>query len=193
MSPITFSAVYLPLLLSALALFVCVVSFLFLRAYIKRRTSREWIMQEGIITEIREEVNNLLKSIDEATDRDITLITEREKSLRILLAEVDKRLKVYIREMEKRPVQQPESAGSGGTYVDLGKLRYRIKKQEPAPEQPQADEVKTENTQPAGDQINSMLKSGFSKEIIASRLGLSIAEVEFTAALLERRGEKIKT
>jgi len=38
-----------------------------------------------------------------------------------------------------------------------------------------------------GEQIRELLKAGFSASIIASRLGISIAEVEFAEALLERR------
>jgi len=235
MLPITFSAVYLPLLLSSLALVICIIFYIFFKSYIKRRTSREWIIQEGILTEIREEVNALLKSLDETTDRDITLITEREKNLRALLAEVDKRFKVYVRELEKRPVAQaayeellassPAKAANNGTYLDLGKLRYSLKSKEaaavnvaanatdsaavsaaaagpaavafvPAFEPPQTPEpkkaesgtdAKAASAPSVSSQVHSMLKEGFPKPAIASRLGLSIAEVEFTAALLERR------
>jgi len=232
MSDITFTALYLPLLLSALALIICIISVLIIKAYIKRRTSREWILQEGILTEIRDEVNKLLKSIDETTDRDITLITEREKNLRALIAEVEKRLKVYMREMERRPQIEetyknllssgsqpvsseadsgfrPSSAASEGTYVDLGKLRYRLKRQEavtasaaetpvetrppepkPLEPTPLSDPVSDPAASPSsGDLVNSLLKAGISASVIASRLGLSITEVEFKAALLERRGK----
>jgi len=228
MFSITFSALYLPLLLSSLALVICIVFFIFFKSYIKRRTSREWIIQEGILTEIRDEVNALLKSLDETTDRDITLITERERNLRALLGEVDKRFKVYLRELEKRPVAQgiqeellassAAKTANDGTYLDLGKLRYSLKNKEaaavtatanatanvaasataaelpPVPESPQIPEPKP--PEPRADvkaapsvssQVHSMLKDGFPKPVIASRLGLSIAEVEFTAALLERR------
>ena len=200
MAPVTFSAVYLPLLLSSLALICCVLSFLFFKAYIKRRTSREWIIQDGILTEIREEVNALLKTIDETTDRDITLIKERENNLKSLLGEVEKRLKVYIREMDKRKEAEntisaiAATANPGttilneeGTYLDLGKLRYRLKREEAAqpPEDPTPVKYPTVN-----DQIRTFLREGLSAQAIASRLGLSITEVEFTAALIERREDK---
>ena len=223
MSAVAFSALYLPLLLSALALVICILTFLFSRAYIKRRTSREWILQEGILEEIRDEVNALLKSIDEITDRDITLIKERENSLKSLLGEVDKRLKLYIREMDKRrdaeetyaalsPSGNEAASSAGesaspaaaeGTYLDLGKLRYRLKKQEAAvvpanpsaPEtpqvKPQADSAKASavpaNPSSVNDQIRSLLKEGIPAEKIALRVGVSISEVEFAAALMERQ------
>lgn len=199
MSTAYFSAVYLPLLLSALALLICVISFIVLKSYLRRRTSREWILQEGLLSEIREEVNALLKSIDETADRDITLIKDREQNLQALLINVEKRLKLYIREMDKRkeaeetyaafsaaenqpasPAPEPSAPGTGGgTYLDLGKLRYQLKKQE----------ARVPETIPSSvsEQIRSLLKEGASIPMVASRLGLSIAEVEFTAALLEMR------
>jgi len=217
MTPVAFSALYLPLLFSALSLVICIFAFLFSRAYIKRRTSREWILEEGILPEIRDEVNGLLKAIDDITDRDITLIKERENSLKALLVEVDKRLKVYIREMEKRRDAEETYAAlslSGNnaassvdesfssppndkTYLDLGKLRYRLKKQEAADTSagssavviPQVDSASAASPgiSSLNDQIRSLLKDGIPAEKIALRLGVSISEVEFAAALLERQ------
>ena len=229
---------YLPLLLSALAFVFSVFSFFYFRADIRARTS-----EERFLSELREEVNSILKSINETTDRDISLIEEREKNLRKLLEEVEKRLKVYIREVEVR--REAENA-----YRELGKNRYRFPQdlrsksdsrsesdsrksdsrgesetrdeaeshgelktrdetaarpdvqQEaalhvnsapayPIPEfriKPQSAQDKPpENPLTMGEQIHSLVRAGFSVPVIASRLGISIAEVEFAAALLERR------
>ena len=213
-------APYLPLLLSALALIISVFSFFYFRADIKARTS-----QKRFLSELQEEVNSILKSINETTDRDISLIEEREKNLKTLLAEIEKRLKVYIREVELR-------RGAEEAYRELGKNRYRLHQDSrsesdfrsesdllakpdsrseavqqerprdteetapvnpafPIPEfkvKPQAAPGEPrENPPPVGEQILSLVRAGFSVPIIASRLGISIAEVEFAAALLERR------
>jgi hypothetical protein len=145
-----------------------------------------------------------LKSINETTERDITLIEGREKDLRKLLDEIDKRLKIYIREIDQ--ARNAEEA-----YQELGKNRYRINRRpvsqaienEKAEEEEKAPEsgaafplpdfdLKTETDASSlismGEQIHSLLRSGFSEAVIASRLGISIAEVEFAAALLKRRG-----
>jgi len=214
-------AAYLPLLLSALAFVVVIFSFLYLKSYIKARTS-----QERFLSGLREEVNSILKSINETTDRDISLIEEREKNLKALLGEVEKRLKVYIREVEVR--REAEN-----TYRELGKKRYRflqnlrdepeppgesealdeaaaqpgdsgevtpqtnpspafpipefqVKPQAPQGEPPK-DELNFVKQPSIGEQIHSLVRAGFSIPLIASRLGISIAEVEFAAALLERR------
>ena len=220
----------LPFLFSASALVIVIFSFFYFKSYLKRRTS-----QKRILSEFQEEVNKILRSINETTERDISLIEGRENDLRNLLEEIEKRLKTYVREMERatkaenfraafsqtipipavptepqpktegRPVADPKSQLADGTYQELGKKRYKLNRQgisqtgegeqlaESGPAFPLPDfNVKTEtNTSPApsmGEQIRSLLLSGFSAPVVASRLGLSIAEVELTAALLERRG-----
>ena len=217
-------AAYLPLLLSALAFIVVVISFLYLKSYIRVRTS-----QERLLSELREEVDSILKSINETTDRDISLIEEREKNLKNLLEEIEKRLKVYVREVRVR--RETEDA-----YRELGKNRFRfhqasrseadslresaslresealsegVQQNQPGDSReadPQAKanpafripefEIKSEvppgplpESPPSiGEQIRSLVSAGFPVPVIASRLGISIAEVEFAAAILERRG-----
>ena len=260
---------YLPLLLSALSLVICIFSFLFLKSYIKRRT-RVKILQDQVLTGIREDVNDILKSLDETTERDITLMEEQKKVMRNMLEEIDKRLKVYIRELELRQNAEnvykelnPVSGRSSGAgrssgpgpqapaaslpkkdgsnqsgYPELGKNRYRINRQilpqtaksapdtvaeaspafpipsfsvkqsgESVPGAPDgfsdgnpdgisdgsadgyADGTPAAAPAPPsiGEQIRSLVRTGLSSSVIAARLGLSIAEVELAAALLERR------
>ena len=199
----------LSFLFSASALIIVILSILLFKSYLKRRTSHE-----RILAELREEVNSILRSINETTERDILLIEGRENDLKKLLVEIDRRLKIYSREMELtkkaeivRTALSESAASADGTvnqqtsYQDLGKNRYRIKKQlaEEAAEEgpafplPEFD-LKSETNPPdkalpMGEQIRSLLRSGFSPQLIASRLGVSIAEVEFAAALLERRDD----
>ena len=150
-----------PLLLSAFALIISIVSFFILRSYVKRRTSREWILQSSIVPEIREEINALTKTIDETTERDITLIEERGKRLRNLLREVDRRMALYIQEADKYqsaetitralhepPPQLPDPprpatpglVSTNETYVELGKLRYKKNKNTGQPVSAEPDE-----------------------------------------------------
>ena len=174
----------LPLLFSFAALLISCVSFFYFKSYLKRRTG-----QERILAELREEVNNILKSINETTDRDISLIEEREKKLKSLLEDTDKRLKIYIREFESR--RQADEA-----YRELGKNRYRIAAAETVPEETapvndapaETAAVPAAASIPIAEQIHSLVKAGITPPLIASRLGISIAEVEFAAAILERRG-----
>jgi len=197
---------YVAVTLSALALLGSVASFFYFRAYLRRRTG-----QERILSELREEVNSIVRSIDETTDRDISLIEERGKSLRALLEDVDKRLRVYVRELEKRREDEvihlslAERAPTP-TYEELGKNRYHPHRQSLSPAPPPAtqsapvasallapaDPVAAQPPPesappPVGGQIRELVRAGLSPQVIASRLGLSIAEVEVVAALMERR------
>jgi preprotein translocase subunit YajC len=188
------NSITLSFLFSLFALAISFFSFFFFRSYLKRRTS-----QERILSELQEEVNFIMKSINEITDRDITLIEGREKELKSLLEEIEKRLKTYIREMD-------QARNAEEVYKELGKNRYSINKrlasqaaesekaagEKKAPEAafPLPDfELKTapEPSPTIREQIHSLLRSGFSETVIASRLGISIAEVEFAVALFERR------
>ena len=196
------NTVNLLFLFSVTALIISVFSFFYFKSYLKRRTS-----QERILSEFQEEVNFILKSINETTERDLTLVEGREKDLKSLLEEIEKRIKIYLREMEH--ARKAEEA-----YQELGKNRYKINRQ-PASQPAEAEkkivtqktsevgdafplpdfDLKTEtnlspasrvSAPPMGEQIHSLLRSGFSEAAIASRLGISIAEVEFASALLER-------
>jgi len=187
-------ALYVAVSLSALAFAIAVFSFFYFRSYLRRRTGHQ-----RILSELREEVSGILHLIDQTTDRDISLIEEREKNLKFLLEEVDKRLRLYVRELEKRQegetvrasvAAQAQVQVQAPTYLELGKNRYRVSAQAAAEEEDNtAAAVGQTEPAPAGEQIRSLVRAGFSAAVIASRLGLSIAEVEVTAALMERREE----
>ena len=224
--------------LSATALAISIFSFFFFKSYLKRRTG-----QERILSEFREEVNKILRAIDETTERDISLVEERERKLKTILEETDKRLKLFIREMEngrdaentyaslRQKNMVNSSSGGKPSYEELGKSRYRLLKRDDAQELPDEreahentepdkavrgiretssalpgapgssfplpdfvvkgdDTAKAKNSEPLpsmSEQIRAFLHAGLAANIIASRLGISIAEVEFFVALLERR------
>ena len=153
---------------------------------------------------MREEVDRILRTINETTDRDISLIEEREKNLKKLLTDIEKRIQVYFREMETRreadaaysalTSQKPEGKkNKKGTYEELGKLRILTPAEPPPKPQAEGQPPKPEDKPPPeqppslNEQIRSLVKSGIAPAVIATRLGISIAEAEFAAALLERR------
>lgn len=170
-----------PLIISIGSLVFCFSAFIYFRIYIKRRTSFE-----GILKDVREEVNRLLRRIDEITENDISLIEDREKALRTLLEETDRRLAILNRELERR-----ESAEKA--YRDMGKNPIPIRLASspvpsPAPEAaPAPQKPRPEGTLSLNEQIHELARSGFSPSVIASRLGISITEAELAVALQERR------
>ena len=184
-------ALYLPLLLSIASLIICTISFFYFRSLVRRKTAINYLREE-LLSEIREEVSALLSAIDETTERDISLVETKETELKILLEEIDKRIKIYIKELENR-----EEADR--VYTSLGKNRYKA----PPPEENTASspafpipeflvkEDGAEEDDPANinarEKLKELLMAGFSPSVIASRLGISIAEAEFAAALYQKR------
>ncbi|MDR0472551.1 MAG: hypothetical protein LBH43_02600 [Treponema sp.] len=174
----------LPVFVSVIGLLLFLCAFFYLRHYIKKRTSTETAL-EGI----REEVNRLLIRIDETTNRDISLLEDKELSLKALLEETEKRLKVYTRELDR-------SLASERTYRELGKNlavtettapREEIPVEEQAAQEENREEIPDNTVSSSGEQIRRLANSGFSPALIASRLGISISEVELAIALLERK------
>ena len=189
------AALYFPLLISIGSFIICLFTFVYLRSYIKRKTEIKSI-KDGLISDIREEITQLLSTMDETTERDISLIEERKKELKEFLSSIDasindmeKRLKLFLRESEMR---ENSAALSGALqsstmqeeYQNLGKMRHKAGATFPIPEFIVKEEEKRENA-PITEQIKELLMAGFSPAVIASRLGISIAEAEFAAALYE--------
>jgi hypothetical protein len=161
----------LSFIISAGCLLFCVFAFFYFRGHIEKRTSFE-----GILKDVRVEVNQLLQRIDEITDKDITLIEEREKGLKSLLEEIDRRMASLNRELARR--ENAEKA-----YRKLGSFPRTETPKPPPPEAAPAPKVESSKD----DQLRELVRSGFSPQVIASRLGMSISEAELAVALQERR------
>jgi hypothetical protein len=130
------------LILSAGSLILSGFTFVFFLTYLKRRTGRDRILAE-LSSDLREEAVEIEREINAVTDRDITLVEDRVKTLRALLDDADRRIAVYVRELERRQAQEETFAaldreppvntanaaaksappGIAGTYSDLGKRR----------------------------------------------------------------------
>jgi hypothetical protein len=157
----------LSLVISVVCLLFCFFAFLYFRVYIKKRTS-----YEGVLKDVRDEVNRLLQRIDEITEKDISLIEDREKQLKAILEESDRRLALLNKELDRREIAEK-------TYRELGKNPPPAIEEKPKP---------PENSQESmEDKISELVRSGFSPSVIASRLGISITEAELAVALLERK------
>jgi hypothetical protein len=178
-----------PYFFSLASLAFCFFAFFYLRAYIRRSVSQEESMSAA-----RDEVNRIILRIEEVTDKDISLIEDREKTLKALLEEADKRLKAYSRELKKDRNAQK-------TYQELGNsLRNSLSSgsgNRPPVFSPSGEQVAAhppsgqmdEKAAPGNmnEQIRNLALAGFSPPVIASRLGISISEVELAMALLERK------
>ncbi|MDR2630242.1 MAG: hypothetical protein LBC60_04900 [Spirochaetaceae bacterium] len=190
---------YLSLLFSSISLILCGFFFVFFRAYIRHRTG-----PERILGEFREEADKLIAEIDAITDRDATLVAERIKTLRALLEDTDRRIAVYTRELNRERKQE-------AAYVELGLKRSVLptpekREGEGAPTRPFPEEGREGKGKVPGEprfirsptaiepkppsfaeQVEKLAGAGLSSELIASRLGTTLAEVDLAIALLHRK------
>lgn len=195
-------------ILSALSLILCCFFFLYFRGYIKRRTAAE-----ELLAEYRTEVLRLIAEIDAATDRDALLVEERIKTLKSLLDDTDKRIAVYARELERG---RSGAALYSSLGRSIREASGREARPGPAPARPGAPESEAQTASPSPPpggaapghtakagrkrslppapaakpplkvQIAELAAGGLPPAGIASRLGLSLSEVDLALSLLGR-------
>jgi hypothetical protein len=93
------------LILSAGSIILSGFTFVFFLNYLKRRTGRDRMLSE-LLADLREEAAKIEREINAVTDRDVTLVEDRVKTLRALLEDTDRRIAVYVREFERRRSQE---------------------------------------------------------------------------------------
>jgi hypothetical protein len=182
---------------------LCVLFCFFAGIYLRRRTG-----QERILAEFREEVYKLTAVIDAATDKDALLVEDRIKSLKALLEEVDKRMAVYTRELDRRRVQERAYAELGKNRLTLSRENSpggektedqnaaeprkegtgdpsarEEEKNAPGPRFIQSPRKIEPKPPPLAEQVTKLARAGFSANVIAARLGVSISEVELVLAI----------
>jgi len=187
------------LIVSIICLSFCFFIFFFFMWYIKRRTSASLFLSE-----YQNEVYRLIAEIDSATDRDSMLVEDRIKKLKSILEDTDKRIAVYVRELDR-------SRTGEALYTSLGRgIRAALNTPvEPPPPQPvpvppvivqpvviQPPPVQEEPPPPEPapppsrrqlrSEIQTMVNEGISPGEIASRLEISLAEVDLAINLMNR-------
>jgi hypothetical protein len=185
------------IIFSIASLILWAFTFLYVRSLIIKRTSKE-----RILAEFRDEVDRLIADIDAATDRDIALIEDRIKTLKTLLEDTDKRILAYKKEINRRAMEEEAYAELGRRQarpvikselpqdVPLFKQEKVQPKSEPLPEPKEADkpipkprfvrsEAELKPKAPSfSEQVVELYEAGFSPELIASKLKVTVAEVD---------------
>ena len=202
-------------IISIICLALCLVMFFYFRWYIKKSVSSSSISAKELAVRQRE-VESLIAEIDRITDRDSQLVEARIKLLKTLIEETDKRIAVYVKELERSGSKETlySSLGKGirdalnisnedsNTPVDtieissesrLKSLRAAAVPNTAHPETPvipKQEDTDVSAAPPNKQQIRShidlLLDEGLPPEEIASRLGISVAEVNLAINL--RRG-----
>ena len=195
----------MPLIISLISLCLCVFFFFFFRWYIKQKTAAR-----ELLVDYRTEVHNLIADIDTATDRDSLLVEERIKTVKQLLEDTDRRIAVYVRELQRSRNSEMmySSLGRGirvaldssppqGTAPETPDALFpsEMLVTQEAPKPPEKKAARESTNQPAGKRqkkqktklkthIAEMSAKGLDPHEIASRLGLSLAEVDLALNLL---------
>jgi len=210
---------------SIICVALCFFMFLYLKWYIKKRTSSSGLEEH------RAEIYKLIADINSITDRDMQLVEDRVNKLKILLLDVDRRIALYEKDLENLALKEGEKNAERKKpetlYTSLGRgvrialetpeippgmlANERADKDSPQDEiifqgmqaeppqvsQPAAIEPPREPAlfsrmpmpvnPPSKKQIRAhidlMVNEGLSPEEIASKLEISIAEVNLAMNL----------
>jgi len=146
--------------------------------YINRKIDVK-LRPDSILDQIRREINSLVVELNQTTDRNVSLIEERVRSLNALLNQADRRIGVM-----KREVEQQESAGQ--TYNDILKKMSARKKKEQEEEQAEPS-APVELPASRREQVLDLHRKGIASNIIAARVGSTVGEVELIISLKDRK------
>jgi len=130
----------------AAAILLWFLAFLYLKAFVRNRTSPDYILNE-----LQKEVDLLAADIDEKTEQSLQLLEEKINSLRDICSEAERRISVYNRELDKHDTESHAlavlnkkplierlevqvSKGSGvsaGSTAKAAETAYRIETRKP--------------------------------------------------------------
>jgi hypothetical protein len=162
---------------------------------------------EDLLSGYRKETARLIAEIDSATERDSRIVEDRIESMKTVLEDIKKRTGIYVRELEKRQGGERLYSELGKKQVIIPTPDEKI--EENAPPDYQIPPAGQENTrEPSGrtkageavpkkppygsppedprilrERFSELARQGFSAEIIASKLGISVSEAELAMAL----------
>ncbi len=128
----------------------------------------------AIIDKVKLELSSIMVEINHTTEQNIRLIEDKINSLSNLLSNADKKINILKRETAKHEV-------SNKVYDKI-----LLSKKETS----NGNELKPDNT---ANEVNiqdkafKLFNEGFSKEIIAGKLGVTIGEIELIISLKNRR------
>jgi hypothetical protein len=175
---------------------------------------RRYLELDELLAGVREEARSLVTELNATADRNVSLVEDRIASLRELLSEVDKRLGIARRELENREVEKevyarlsqrrpivPSSQPSTPAH-ERPHERPHERAQEPIPltlggSEGASEPIAMPEIRVAAEPVKALKnrresavdlhRKGFSAEIIAARLGATVAEIELLVEMEEHR------
>ncbi|MCL2805863.1 MAG: hypothetical protein FWD26_08000 [Treponema sp.] len=187
-------------IVSIICFALCIFMFFYFKWYIKKRiTSSGTLVNE--LDEREAEISRLIADLERITDRDAQLVEERIKQLRVIIEDADKRIAMYIKELERGRLGETlyTSLGRGireALHTDTIEISSEAENSKPlvysdkvipANVPAPASEPAAQTPPPSRAQIRShidlLIEEGLSSQEIASRLNISIAEVNLALNL----------
>jgi hypothetical protein len=169
---------------AALALLLWFFALLYLKSFVRQRTS-----PDHILSLLQEEVRQLEADIDEKTERNLQLLEDKIQVLREICTEAERRIAVYGRELERRERETQALAVLERSRGALAPPKKHTEKPRPEPlkiivspestvlQQPVVKQFSVDKQPSLKDRIAELYRAGFSPELIAKQLGLTSGEV----------------
>lgn len=167
-----------------------------------RAKVRRFLGSEDEIGKIRREIGALIVELDSSADRNVTVLEDRLTALKDLVAEADKRISMLGQEKARRQSEDAvydrlgrQSERTRAPVLEPTRLAEPARQAEPAPaaEPPRHAEPSVpfirfsekplDLEEPFADKVLSLSKRGFSSDIIAARLGATMAEVDIVLSM----------
>jgi hypothetical protein len=177
---------------------------------IKSKVGR-YLELESLLSGVREEARALVLELNETADRNVSLVEDRMRSLRELLDEVDRRIGVEKRELDTRATEREVYAKLSRRRPIVPGAERPIAPEPARPPQPEAPiplslgaQALAQGAARAGPEVLvsddlalssrtrreealDLYRRGISADLIAARLGATVAEIELLVEMEERR------
>lgn len=179
-------------LLATLAFNAVVLAVIYL--VLNRKIDKQ-ITPEAFLEKVRSEIQSVMVELNETTDRNITLLEERVRSLQAVLKRADKKLSMLQSETTKQRDTSEvythlRRAGKivAGRQAESGEAE-QVRREQPQPEEGARRGGKRDEPAdlPVEQRVVNLYKQGVAPEMIAGRLERSIGEVELIISLYERK------
>jgi len=167
---------------------LCVIYIL-----LTKRIDRSFKSTE-LLSQIEADIDQVVTELNRTTDRNISLIEDRIQQLNALLEKADKRMVLFQREREK------DNRRDAVVYTRPAPLRVtQVSLFDETPGEPTtARELETKPQPPATatavktsqEKVLEMESQGIESPVIASRLGMTLGEIELILSMNQRRKEK---
>jgi len=170
------------LIIAALQILVSVFLILWTRTSVRR-----FLGSDEEINRVRREIGALIIELDSSADRNVTVLEDRLSALKELLSDADKRIAVLGQERSRR---LPDAT----VYDRLGRVAEPnpIPKAEPLVPFIRFSEKPLPIEEPFADKVVSLARRGFSSDIIAARLGVTMTEVDLVLSMERERDARTK-